>query len=112
VLKPEDKLSADQFFAAHPELHESRTPPIIIQKQQVAAATAKHFEQAKSGTAEGRAVRFTDMGGKDHSGYPSHPTKYSFRRLLDSLDSVEYQRRLTQDPTFAKAVDSLNDGNK
>jgi len=112
VLKPEDKLSADQFFAAHPELHESRTPPIIIQKQQVAAATAKHFEQAKSGTAEGQAGRFTDMGGKDYSGYPSHPTKYSFRRLLDSLDSVEYQRRLTQDPTFAKAVDSLNDGNK
>lgn len=108
----DDGLSADAFLAQHSELHDTRTPPIIIQRQQVAAATAAHFEQAKSGTAEGQAVRFTDMGGKDYSGYPSHPTKYSFRRLLDSLDSVEYQRRLNADPAFAAAVDKLNNGNR
>src|SRR5260370_38223902 len=108
----EETMSEDDGFAAHAELHETRTPRIILQKLKVAAATAKHFEQAKSGTAEGQVVREVDMGGKDYSGYPSHPTKYSFRKLLDSLDSVEYQPRLTQDPAFAKAVDSLNDGNK
>src|SRR5260370_36739226 len=47
VLKPEDKLSADEWFREHSELHDTRTPPIIAQKQQVAASTAKHFEQAK-----------------------------------------------------------------
>jgi hypothetical protein len=31
VLKPEDKLSADQWFAAHPELHETRIPDTIVQ---------------------------------------------------------------------------------
>src|SRR5258707_10074026 len=112
VLKPEDKLSADEWFAQHPELHETRTPPIIIQKQQVAAATAAHFEQTKTGTAEGQAVRFTDMGGKDYSGYPSHPTKFSFRRLLDSLSAESYRKRMNEDPQFSAAVDSLNDGNK
>jgi hypothetical protein len=112
VLKPEDKLSADEWFREHPELHETRTPPIIVQKQQVAAATAKHFEQAKSGTAEGQAVRFTDMGGKDYSGYPSAPTKYSFRRLLDSLSADEFTKRLNQDAAFAAAVDRVNDANE
>ena len=112
VLKPEDKLSADEWFSQHPELHETRTPPIIIQKQQVAAATAAHFEQTKTGTAEGQAVRFTDMGGKDYSGYPSHPTKFSFRRLLDSLSAVDFNKRLNEDAQFSAAVDRLNNGNQ
>lgn len=112
TVKAEDKLSADQWLQSHPELRDNRISPLTTHRMDVAAATVAHFERSKGGTAEGQAVRFTDMGGKDYSGYPSHPTKHSFRRLLGSLDSVEYARRLNEDPAFARAVDSLNDGNK
>jgi len=107
VLTPEDKLSADEWFAQHPELHETRTPPIILQKQQVATATAKHFEQAKSGTAEGQAVRFTDMGGKDYSGYPTESEKFSFKAKVRSMSATELAQRCADDPVFKKALDEL-----
>jgi len=108
ALKPEDKLSADEWFEQHKDvLADKRVPPIILQKQQVAAATAKHFEQVKSGTAEGQAVRFTDQGGKDYSGFPAAPTKYSFRKLVDSLSSTELAQRCQQDPAFKKSLDEM-----
>jgi len=108
VLKPEDKLSADEYFALHKDtLGDKRVPPIILQKQQLAAATTKHFEQVKSGTAEGQAVRFTDQGGKDYPGFPAAPTKYSFRKLVDSVSSTELAQRCQQDPAFKKALDEM-----
>jgi hypothetical protein len=107
VLKPQDKLSADDWFKQHPELHETRTPPIILQKQQVAAATAKHFEQAKSGTAEGQAVRFTDMGGRDYSGYPPESEKFSFKSKVRSMSATELAERCQLDPAFKKSLDEM-----
>src|SRR5216683_5409264 len=98
VLKPEDKLSADDWFQLHPELHDTRISPLITHRMDVAAATAAHFEQAKSGTAEGQAVRVVDMGGKDYSGYPPESEKFSFKAKVRSMSATELAERCQLDP--------------
>jgi len=103
--------SADQYLAAHPELHDLRTPPIIAARNAKAEQTAKHFEAAANATAKGTVVNFADYAA-DETGYPNYPSKYSFRRLVDSLDAESYARRLKEDPQFSAALDRLNDGNK
>src|SRR5260370_7837356 len=42
VLKPEDKLSAADWFAQHPELHETRMPFVVAVLQERAANTTAH----------------------------------------------------------------------
>jgi len=39
-------------------------------------------------------------------------TKYSLKKLLDSLDADSYRKRLNDDPAFATAVDRLQNGNQ
>jgi len=103
--------SADEFLNSHPELHDRRTPPLIQVREAKAAQTAKHFEAAANSTAKGTVVNFTDYAA-DETGYPNYPSKYSFRRLVESLDADSYARRLKDDPQFSAALDRLNDGNK
>jgi hypothetical protein len=103
--------SAHDFLRSHPELQDRRTPPLIQVREAKAAQTAKHFEAAASATAQGTVVNVTDYPS-EQSGYPAAPTKYSFRRLLDSLSAEDYQKRLNEDPQFAVAIDKLNNGNK
>jgi len=102
--------SADQYLAAHAELHDHRTPPLIQVREAKAAQTAKHFEAAANSTAKGTVVNFTDYAA-DEAGYPDYPSKYSFRRLVESLDADSYARRLKDDPQFAAAIDKLNNDN-
>jgi len=99
--------SADQYLAAHAELHDRRTPPLIQVREAKAAQTAKHFEAAANATAKGTVVNFTDYAA-DETGYPNYPSKYSFRRLVESLDADSYARRLKDDPQFSAAIDKLN----
>jgi hypothetical protein len=99
--------SADDFLRNHPELHDRRTPPLIQVREDKAARTAKHFEAAANATAKGTVVNITDYP-TEQSGYPAAPTKYSFRRLLDSLSAEDYQKRLNEDRQFAAAIDKLN----
>ena len=103
--------SADEFLAQHPELIDRRTPPLIAARNAKAEQTTKHFEAAANATAKGTVVNFTDYPG-EQSGYPAAPTKYSFRRLLESLSAAEYQKRLNEDAAFAAAVDKIQNGNK
>src|SRR5713226_1735736 len=45
ALKPEDKLSADEWFAQHRDiLADKRTPPLIVARQARVDATAAHFQ--------------------------------------------------------------------
>lgn len=53
-----------------------------------------------------------DAGIIESTGYPQAPTKYSFRKLLDSLSADEFQRRVNEDPQFVAAIDKLNNGNR
>ena len=98
--------SADEFLHSHPELHDRRTPPLIQVREAKAAQTAKHFEAAANATAKGTVVNFTDYAA-DETGYPNYPSKYSFRRLVESLDADSYARRLKDDPQFSAAIDKL-----
>ena len=98
--------SADQYRAAHPELKDDRVPPLIAARTARKEATEKFFEQAKEATAHAGTTSFTDYPA-DETGYPNYPSKYSFRRLLDSLDADSYARRLKDDPQFAAAINKL-----
>jgi hypothetical protein len=104
-------LSAKQYLAEHEELQDKRVPFLVQQRNAKAEATAAYLGQAESSTAKGGSTTVTDYPD-DQTGYPSHPTKHSFRRLLDSLDSVQYARRLNEDPSFAAAIDKMDNGNK
>ncbi len=101
--------SADDYLRNHPELHERRTPPIIAARAAKAEQTAKYFQAAANATAKGTVVSFTDYPERERIGYGDH-TRYSFRKLLDSLDAESYARRLKDDPQFSAALDKLNDG--
>jgi len=98
--------SANDFLRNHPELHDRRTSPLIQAREAKAAQTAKHFKAAANATAKGTVVNITDYP-YEQSGYPAAPTKYSFRRLLDSLSAEDYQKRLNEDRQFAAAIDKL-----
>lgn len=102
--------SADDYLRNHPELHERRTPPIIAARAAKAEQTAKYFQAAANATAKGTVVNVIDYPS-EQSGYPAAPTKYSFRKLLDSLSAAEYQKRLNEDKQFAAAIDKLQNGN-
>ncbi len=98
--------SADQYLAAHSELHDTRTPPLMAVRNAKAEQTAKFFEAAASATRKGTVVNITDYPS-EHTGYPAAPTKYSFRRLLDSLSAEDFQKRLNEDAAFVHAVNKL-----
>lgn len=110
-LTPAPAQSANDFLRSHIELHDKRIPPIIQARNAKAQATAEHFQRARAATAQAGATSVTDYPA-DETGYPNYPTKYSFRRLVESLDAESYARRLKEDPQFSAALDRLNDGNK
>lgn len=109
-------MSADQFKVAaqiiHPELRDQRVSPIVAARSAKAEATAAHFQRAEEHTNKANVVTLVDYPD-DQSGYPAAPTKYSFKKLLNSLSAKDYQERLQHDPAFAKAVNLIdNYGNK
>src|SRR5258707_251048 len=61
VLKPEDKLSADEWFEQHKEiLGDKRTPPLIVARQARADATAAHWNQVEASTAKSGSTTVVD----------------------------------------------------
>ena len=99
--------SADEFLRSHPELHDQRTPVLIQARQSKAQATAEHFQKAKEATGHAGTTSVTDYPA-DETGYPNYPSKYSFRRLVESLDAESYARRVKDDPQFAAAINKLS----
>jgi hypothetical protein len=61
VLKPEDKLSADQWFAEHEELHDTRVPPVILQRWNKAMATFVSMHPEFVNTSEARERIFAAL---------------------------------------------------
>src|SRR5258707_969916 len=81
ALKPEDKLSADEWFAQHRDiLADKRTPPLIAARQARVDATVAHFAQAEANTAKSGSTTVTDYPD-DQSGYLTH-SKYNFRKFV------------------------------
>jgi hypothetical protein len=104
ALRPEDKLSADEWFSAHPELHDTRTPPLIQKRVAQNANTAEYWKQTEASTAKSGSTSVTDYP-RDRHGASSPSEKYSFRKLVGSLSSTEIAQRCQQDPAFKKALD-------
>jgi hypothetical protein len=115
VLTAEGKIalatpeSADDFLHNHPELHDRRTPPIIAARNVKVLATAEHFQRAEAATASAGVTQVTKYPESERIGYGDH-TRYSFRKLLDSLPADDYKKRLIEDKSFSAAVDKLNNG--
>ena len=108
-VKPE---SSTEFLQKHPELRDTRTPPMIAVRNATAEATEAAFANAELNTVRAGSTSVTTYD-EEQTGFPQAPTKYSFRKLLDSLSADEYQRRVSEDPQFAAAIDRLNnDGNR
>lgn len=106
-IKPLSYESADQFLSKHEELLPKAVPPLVASKQAKVKATEEHFAKTQAATA--KAGSTTVISYEDEqTGFPAAPTKYSFRKLLDSLSAEEYQKRLNEDPAFRKSVDALN----
>ena len=105
-ITPLPYQSADAFYNEHQELHPTQKPPLIQAKEAKAEATKAAFANAESNTASAGFTNFTDYPERERIGYGNH-TRYSFRKLLDSLDADSYQRRLIEDPSFAAAVDKI-----
>jgi hypothetical protein len=60
VLKPEDKLSADEYFAQTPELHDTRVPPLIAARNAKKAATEELMKRSESATTRSGSTSVTD----------------------------------------------------
>lgn len=110
-IQPLAYQSADTFYSEHKELHPTQVPPLIQAKEAKAKATEEHFAKAQAASARAGSTTVVDYEA-EQTGYPQAPTKYSFRRLLDSLSADEYQRRVSEDPAFAAAIDKLNNGKR
>lgn len=96
--------SADQFLANHQELLPNAVPPLIASQQAKAVGTADFVAKTQAASARARSTTVVDYED-EHTGYPAAPTKYSFKRLLDSLSADEYRRRVSEEPQFAPDID-------
>lgn len=100
-------LTANEFLEQADVLKDHRIPPLVQARTAKADATREHFESAAKHTAHAGSTAYTEYPD-EQSGYPPAPTKYSFRKLLDSLSSEAYQKRLNEDSAFRAACDKLN----
>lgn len=105
LVKPE---GADEYLQKHPELRgdPDRVPPLIEKRQQVAAATTAHFEQAASATAASGSTKVVDYEPEQRGPLYANTTKASFRNLLKNLSADEYLEKM-QDPQFRASVDKV-----
>ena len=104
--------SADEYLAANADtLVDKRVPPLIQARKAKAENTQSFFEKAAAATTQSTVTTLVDYPG-ELSGYPAAPTRYSFKKLLDSLDAESYRKRINDDPAFAAAVDKLQNGNR
>jgi hypothetical protein len=97
--------SADEFLAAHPELHDTRTPPIIEARHQREQNTEALAAKSVAATSEGNVARLVDYGPRRH-GVPE-PEKYSFKQKIRSMSASEIAQRCQDDLAFRKALDEL-----
>jgi hypothetical protein len=53
-------MSADEYFAQHPELHEARIPPVIAERNAKKAASEEMLKRSESATARSGSTSVTD----------------------------------------------------
>lgn len=102
-VKPE---SADEFLQHHPELRDTRTPPLIAARHQREQNTAAHFANSAAATSEVGVTRVVDFPREQH-GVPPQPDKMSFRKKVQAMSADEIQAECAVNPAFREALDSL-----
>jgi hypothetical protein len=102
--------SATDFYKEHKELHPTQIPPLVAARNAKKAATEKFFAEARADTATARAgaTRVTDYG-HDQQGVPPYSDieKISLRNLVRNMSSAALDEKCQHDPSFKKALDSL-----
>ncbi|SRR6266446_855946 len=101
-----DRLSAQEFYDGHKELHPKQVSPFEMQKRQKAESTQAYFAQAASAQSKGNVVNLVDYGEQTR-GVPPEPEKYSFKQKIRSMSASEIAQRCQDDPAFKKALDEL-----
>jgi len=78
VLQPQDKLSADDWFREHPELHETRVPFVVAVREERAANTTAHEKNTEAATVSTRngKTRVVDYGPQDHGFHKAKNTVF------------------------------------
>ncbi len=103
----DDGLSADEYFEKNKNvLADKRTPPLVVARQERAAATAAHFANAETNTAKSGSTNVIDFP-QVQRGVPPQPDKVSFRRKIQNMTSEEIRRECEIDPSFKDALDQL-----
>jgi len=103
----DDGLSADEYFEKNKNvLADKRTPPLVVARQERAAATAAHFANAETNTAKSGSTNVIDFP-QVQGGVPPQPDKVSFRKKIQNMTSEEIRRECEIDPSFKGALDQL-----
>lgn len=104
-----DRLSADEYFAKNKDvLGDKRLPPIVTARREKAKATAAYFEQAAAATAKAGSTVVTDYPQKQYGVPPlADIEKASLRAKVKNMSSSELAEKCQNDPSFKKALDSL-----
>lgn len=105
LAKPE---SSAEFYANHLELHPTGVPPLVQVREAKAASTAAHFEAAQSASVQAGSTTVTDFPQKQHGVPPlGNIERASLRALVRNMTSYELAAKCAADPSFKKALDSL-----
>lgn len=98
--------SANEYLAQHPELHDTRIPPLVAARHQREQNAEAHFAAASTATSESTVTRVVDYGEQKH-GVPPESEKYSFKMKVRAMSADELAQRCADDPTFKTALDAL-----
>lgn len=101
-----DKLSADQFKAAHPELHDTRMPFIVSVRKEREANTTAHKTVTQEVTSSSGSTKVVDYPQEQH-GVPPQPEKVSFRKKVNSMTADQIQQECAINPAFRKSLDEM-----
>jgi hypothetical protein len=99
-----DRMSADEFKSAHPELHDTRVPFLVAVRERRAANDAAHQRATEAVTASSGATKVVDYPLEQH-GFPAEPDKYSFKQKIRSMSATEFAQRCQLDRALRKLLD-------
>jgi hypothetical protein len=101
-----DRMSADQFKAARPELADTRVPFIVAVRQEREANNTAHVKTTETVTASSGSTKVVDYPPTQH-GVPAQPEKVSFRKKINSMTADEIQQECAINPGFRKSLDEM-----
>ncbi|HEV2194024.1 MAG TPA: hypothetical protein VGR55_00440 [Candidatus Acidoferrum sp.] len=107
-IKLAEVESADAFLESHPELLPKAVSPFVASQQAKVKATEEHFAAARAASAKAGSTTVTDYPHEQHGVPPLNDIeKASMRQKVRSMSADELAEKCRTDPSFKKALDSL-----